>query len=96
MADLKPGDYVVHEAHGIGRFLGTREIAQGDNKGDFMLLEYAGDAKLYVPLSRLDLIQKYRGAGEGSAPGLDRLGGVTWERTNRASKPKCATWPTSF
>ncbi len=74
MADLKPGDYVVHEAHGIGRFLGTREIAQGDNKGDFMLLEYAGDAKLYVPLARLDLIQKYRGAGEGSA----RLRSIGW------------------
>jgi transcription-repair coupling factor (superfamily II helicase) len=88
MADLKPGDYVVHEAHGIGRFVGTREIAQGDNKGDFMLLEYAGDAKLYVPLSRLDLIQKYRGAGEGAAPGLDRLGGVTWERTKSRVKAK--------
>ncbi|MBV9770091.1 MAG: transcription-repair coupling factor, partial [Bryobacterales bacterium] len=88
LADLKPGDYVVHEAHGIGRFLGTREIAQGDNKGDFMLLEYAGDAKLYVPLSRLDLIQKYRGAGEGAAPGLDRLGGVTWERTKSRVKAK--------
>ncbi len=88
MADLKPGDYVVHEAHGIGRFLGTREIAQGDNKGDFMLLEYANDAKLYVPLSRLDLIQKYRGAGEGAAPGLDRLGGVTWERTKSRVKAK--------
>ncbi len=88
MADLKPGDYVVHEAHGIGRFLGTREIAQGDNKGDFMLLEYAGDAKLYVPLARLDLIQKYRGAGEGAAPGLDRLGGVTWERTKTRVKAK--------
>ena len=88
MADLKPGDYVVHEAHGIGRFLGTREIAQGDNKGDFMLLEYADDAKLYVPLSRLDLIQKYRGAGEGAAPGLDRLGGVTWDRTKSRVKAK--------
>jgi transcription-repair coupling factor (superfamily II helicase) len=88
MADLKPGDYVVHEAHGIGRFLGTREIAQGDNKGDFMLLEYAGDAKLYVPLARLDLIQKYRGAGEGAAPGLDRLGGVTWEKTKSRVKAK--------
>jgi transcription-repair coupling factor (superfamily II helicase) len=88
MADLKPGDYVVHESHGIGRFLGTREIAQGDNKGDFMLVEYAGDAKLYVPLARLDLIQKYRGAGEGAAPGLDRLGGVTWERTKSRVKAK--------
>ncbi len=96
MADLKPGDYVVHEAHGIGRFLGTREIAQGDNKGDFMLLEYAGEAKLYVPLARLDLIQKYRGAGEGAAPcarpaGRRRPG----RKPNRASKPKCAIWPTS-
>jgi transcription-repair coupling factor (superfamily II helicase) len=88
MADLKPGDYVVHEAHGIGRFLGTREIAQGDNKGDFMLLEYAGEAKLYVPLARLDLIQKYRGAGEGAAPALDRLGGVTWEKTKSRVKAK--------
>ena len=75
-ADLKPGDYVVHLTHGIGRFVGTREITQGDNKGDFMLIEYAADAKLYVPLTRLDLIQKYRGAGEGAAPALDRLGGA--------------------
>lgn len=88
IADLKPGDYVVHEAHGIGRFLGIREIAQGDSKGDFMLLEYAGESKLYVPLSRLDLIQKYRGAGEGAAPSLDRLGGVTWERTKTRVKAK--------
>ena len=88
LADLKPGDYVVHVTHGVGRFLGTREIAQGDNKGDFMLLEYAGDAKLYVPLTRMDLIQKYRGAGEGAAPPLDRLGGVTWERTKSRVKAK--------
>ncbi|HEX5226463.1 MAG TPA: transcription-repair coupling factor [Bryobacteraceae bacterium] len=88
IADLKPGDFVVHESHGIGRFVGTREIAQGDNKGDFMLLEYAADAKLYVPLARLDLIQKYRGAGEGAAPALDRLGGVTWEKTKTRVKAK--------
>ena len=68
MADLKPGDYVVHVTHGIGKFLGTREITQGENKGDFMLLEYADEAKLYVPLTRMDLIQKYRGAGEGATP----------------------------
>ncbi len=88
LADLKPGDYVVHQMHGIGRFLGTREIAQGDNKGDFMLLEYAGEAKLYVPLTRMDLIQKYRGAGEGATPTLDRLGGATWERTKSRVKAK--------
>jgi len=88
LADLKPGDFVVHVTHGIGKFLGIREIAQGENKGDFMLIEYAADAKLYVPLTRLDLIQKYRGAGEGAAPPLDRLGGATWERTKSRVKAK--------
>ncbi|HYL73018.1 MAG TPA: transcription-repair coupling factor [Bryobacteraceae bacterium] len=88
LADLKPGDYVVHVTHGIGRFLGIREIAQGENKGDFMLVEYAAEAKLYVPLTRMDLVQKYRGAGEGAAPSLDRLGGVTWERTKSRVKAK--------
>jgi transcription-repair coupling factor (superfamily II helicase) len=53
-----------------------------------MLIEYAADAKLYVPLTRLDLIQKYRGAGEGAAPPLDRLGGVTWERTKSRVKAR--------
>ncbi len=87
IADLKPGDYVVHTTHGVGQFLGVREIVQGDQKGDFMLLEYAGESKLYVPLTRLDLVQKYRGAGEAK-PHLDRLGGVTWEKTKTRVKAK--------
>jgi transcription-repair coupling factor (superfamily II helicase) len=85
LADLKPGDFVVHVTHGVGKFLGVREIAQGEQKGDFMLLEYAGEAKLYVPLTRMDLVEKYRGGGE-SAPPLDRLGGSTW--TQRKSRVK--------
>lgn len=85
LADLKPGDYVVHTTHGVGRFLGLREIAQGEQKGDFMLLEYAGDAKLYVPLTRMDLVEKYRGGGE-TGPPLDKLGGSTW--TARKSRVK--------
>jgi len=85
LADLKPGDYVVHTTHGVGRFVGLREIAQGDLRGDFMLLEYAAEAKLYVPLTRMDLVEKYRGGGEG-APPLDRLGGSTW--TARKSRVK--------
>jgi transcription-repair coupling factor (superfamily II helicase) len=88
LADLKPGDYVVHVTHGIGRFAGIREITQGENKGDFMLIEYAAEAKLYVPLTRLDLIQKYSGAGEGATPTLDRLGGATWDRTKSRVKAK--------
>ena len=86
--DLNPGDYVVHQTHGIGKFVAIREITQGENKGDFMLLEYANDAKLYVPLTRLDLIQKFRGAGEGSPPPLDRMGGATWSKTKSRVKAK--------
>jgi transcription-repair coupling factor (superfamily II helicase) len=87
IADLKPGDFVVHVTHGVGKFLGLRTIAQGDQTGDFMLVEYAAEAKLYVPLTRMDLIQKYRGAGEGSPP-LDRLGGATWNKTKTRVKAK--------
>ncbi len=87
VADLKPGDFIVHTTHGVGQFLGIREIVQAEQKGDFMLLEYAGESKLYVPLTRLDLVQKYRGAGEGK-PHLDRLGGVTWEKTKSRVKAK--------
>jgi transcription-repair coupling factor (superfamily II helicase) len=87
LADLKPGDTVVHSTHGVGRFLGLREITQGEQSGDFMLLEYANESRLYVPLTRMDLVQKYRGAGE-STPPLDRLGGVTWSKTKARVKAK--------
>ncbi len=54
------GDYVVHVEHGIGMYQGLKEIQQGEVTGEFMVLEFAEAAKLYVPLTRLDLIQKYR------------------------------------
>jgi transcription-repair coupling factor (superfamily II helicase) len=85
--DLKPGDYVVHVEHGVGQFLGVREIAQGDAKGDYMLLEYSGGNKLYVPLARMDLVQRFRGEGE-SKPQLDKMGGATWTRTKTRIKTK--------
>jgi transcription-repair coupling factor (superfamily II helicase) len=85
--DLKPGDYVVHAEHGVAQYLGVREISQGDAKGDYMVLEYAGGAKLYVPLTRMDLVQRFRGAGE-SSPALDRMGGATWTRTKTKIKAK--------
>ncbi|HTX33487.1 MAG TPA: transcription-repair coupling factor [Bryobacteraceae bacterium] len=87
LIDLKPGDYVVHSEHGVAQYLGLREIAQGESRGDYMLLEYAGGAKLYVPLTRMDLVQRFRGAGE-AAPALDRMGGVTWTRTKSRIKAK--------
>ena len=87
LIDLKPGDYVVHSEHGVAQYLGLREISAGENEGDYMLLEYANGAKLYVPLTRMDLVQRFRGAGE-SKPALDRMGGVTWTRTKTRIKAK--------
>ncbi|HJT87388.1 MAG TPA: transcription-repair coupling factor, partial [Bryobacteraceae bacterium] len=87
LIDLKPGDYVVHSEHGVAQYLGLREISQGEAQGDYMLLEYAGGAKLYVPLARMDLVQRFRGAGE-ARPALDRMGGSTWTRTKTKIKAK--------
>jgi transcription-repair coupling factor (superfamily II helicase) len=87
LIDLKPGDFVVHSEHGVAQYLGLREIAQGGAQGDYMLLEYAAGAKLYVPLTRMDLVQRWRGAGEAK-PALDRMGGVTWSRTKTRIKAK--------
>ena len=78
LSDLKPGDYVVHVDHGIGQFDGLRQLAVEDTTGEFMLLRYAEDARLYVPLARVDLIQKYQSLG-GATPQLDRLGTNLWE-----------------
>ena len=78
--DLQVGDYVVHVEHGIGQYQGLKEINQGDGNAEFMLLEYAEGARLYVPLTRLDLIQKYR-SSEGAKPALSHLGTQAWART---------------
>src|SRR6266849_8462256 len=82
-AELKPGDHVVHIDHGIGLFEGLRLIESEGRRGEFMLLRYAEDARLYVPLERMDLVQSYR-VVEGSEPSLDKLGGTAW--TNRKTR----------
>jgi transcription-repair coupling factor (superfamily II helicase) len=85
-ADLKPGDYVVHVDHGIGQFEGLRQIESDGRRGEFMLLRYQEDARLYVPLERMDLVQSYR-IVEGSEPVLDKLGGTGWNtRKTRVRK----------
>ena len=84
--DLAAGDYVVHVEHGIGRYQGLREILQADgSKTEFMVLEYAEGARLYVPLTRLDLVQKYRSA-EGAQAVLNRLGTQQWVKTKARVK----------
>ncbi len=77
-SELKPGDYVVHVDHGIGQFEGLRQIENDGRRGEFMLLHYADEARLYVPLERMDLVQSYRSL-EGAKPQLDRLGGASWQ-----------------
>ncbi len=85
-AELKPGDFVVHIDHGIGQFEGLRLIESEGRRGEFMLLRYAEEARLYVPLERMDLVQSYR-VVEGVHPPLDRLGGTAWaSRKTRVRK----------
>src|SRR3984885_13496366 len=78
--DLQVGDYVVHVEHGIGQYQGLKEINHGDGPAEFMLLEFAEAARLYVPLTRLDLVQKYRSSG-GAKPVLSHLGTAAWSKT---------------
>jgi transcription-repair coupling factor (superfamily II helicase) len=79
--DLTIGDYVVHVEHGIAQYQGLKEIVQDGLSIEFMILEFAEAAKLYVPLTRLDLIQKYRSTDAGPEPVLNRLGSQQWTKT---------------
>jgi transcription-repair coupling factor (superfamily II helicase) len=81
--DLAVGDLVVHEDHGIGKYLGLRTMTVGDRDSDFLLLEYAENNQLYLPVERLELISKYLG-GDSAAARLDRLGGATWQRVKES------------
>ena len=79
--DLTIGDYVVHVEHGIAQYQGLKEIEQDGLSVEFMILEFADQARLYVPLTRLDLIQKYRSTDAGPAPQLNKLGSQQWTKT---------------
>jgi len=85
--DLAVGDYVVHVEHGIARYTGLRTIDQPDGSAlELMILEFAEETKLYVPLTRLDLIQKYRSTESGPAPQLNRLGTPAWAKAKARVK----------
>src|SRR4051794_32621872 len=83
LRDLKVGDYVVHVDNGIGMFVGLKQIGVGDSMQEFLELRYAGEDKLFVPVERLDLVQKYTGA---TKPPIDRLGGTSWEKAKSKVK----------
>ncbi|MEK6605677.1 MAG: transcription-repair coupling factor [Nitrospirota bacterium] len=78
--EVKTGDYVVHVLHGIGRYLGLRRLSIQSFDSDYLIVEYAGGDKVYVPLDRLNQIQRYS-PSEGHAPKLNHLGGTSWGRT---------------
>jgi transcription-repair coupling factor (superfamily II helicase) len=82
LSELKVGDPVVHAQHGIGRYLGLVNMDLGDGVTEFLHLQYADEAKLYVPVAALSVISRYSGAGEEQAP-LHRLGSGQWEKAKR-------------
>ncbi|NPV92634.1 MAG: transcription-repair coupling factor [Firmicutes bacterium] len=83
--ELKAGDYVVHSNHGIGRYKGVERITVAGVQRDYLLVQYAGEDKLYVPTDQVELLHKYIGA-EGASPKVNRLGGAEWARVKARVK----------
>ncbi|NRF28563.1 transcription-repair coupling factor [Vibrio coralliilyticus] len=87
LAELKPGQPVVHIDHGIGRYIGLQTLEAGGMTTEYVTLEYQNDAKLYVPVAALNLISRYSGGAEESAP-LHKLGGEAWAKARRRAAEK--------
>ena len=87
LAELKPGQPVVHIDHGIGRYIGLQTLEAGGMKTEYVTLEYQNDAKLYVPVASLNLIGRYSGGAEESAP-LHKLGGEAWQKARKRAAEK--------
>lgn len=85
-SDIRAGDYVVHKIHGIGRYVGVENVDVGGMHRDYLLIAYAGDDKLYVPVEQVSMLHKYVGS-EGTVPRLSKMGGSDWKRvTTKAAK----------
>jgi len=82
LAELKPGDAVVHVEQGIGRYIGLQTLTTGDLAAEYLTLEYAAGDKLYVPVHMLHLVSRYTGAGGQSAP-LHKLGSEQWQKSRK-------------
>ncbi|MBQ6358307.1 MAG: hypothetical protein IJI97_05040 [Clostridia bacterium] len=92
-SDLTVGDYVVHEAHGVGRFVGVEQLTVQNSTRDYLLLVYKGGDRLYIPTDQLDRIQKYMGSsGEDVAPPLSKLGAASGSRRSRRPGPRPRSW----
>lgn len=84
-SDLSPGDMVVHETHGIGKYIGVDQLSVDNMKKDYFKIMYSGDDYLYIPIDQMELIQKYIG-GEVTTLKLNRLGGNEWKRAKSKVK----------
>jgi len=87
LTDLSIGSPVVHEQHGVGRYLGLQKLSVGDIETEVLTIEYAGGDKLYVPVASLDLISRYTGADEEHAP-KHKLGSETWSKARKKAAKK--------
>ena len=87
LAELRPGQPVVHLEHGVGRYLGLTTLEAGGIKAEYLILTYAGEDKLYVPVSSLHLISRYAGGADETAP-LHKLGGEAWSRARQKAAEK--------
>ena len=85
--DLSPGDYVVHEHHGVARFAGLTSRSMGGVERDYLLLEYRGDDRLYLPTDQIDAIRPHTG---GEVPTLSRMGGSDWQKTRARVRSEVA------
>jgi transcription-repair coupling factor (superfamily II helicase) len=85
LAELRPGDHIVHQDHGIGRFEGLVKLSTGGVEREYLLIQYAGTDKLYIPTDQLDRITRYIGMGDAS-PGLSKLGGSDWVRAKQRAR----------
>ncbi|HAK88513.1 MAG TPA: transcription-repair coupling factor [Nitrospiraceae bacterium] len=82
--DLKPGDFIVHNDHGIGKFAGMQRQKTDDREEDLVIIDYT-NGRIYVPFQNIGKLQKYS-AGEGNVPNIDRLGGAAWTKTKQRVK----------
>lgn len=87
LAELHPGQPVVHLEHGVGRYMGLTTLETGGITAEYLMLTYAGDAKLYVPVSSLHLISRYAGGADENAP-LHKLGSDAWSRARQKAAEK--------
>ncbi len=88
-SELKGGDYIVHIDHGIGLYKGLNKLKAGGTEGDYLELEYFGGDKVFLPVDRLNLVQRYAG-GEKDNPVLDKLGAASWEKLKKKAKKAAA------